>query len=138
MIKKSIIVTLLIFTVVVAISGCTTKTASNGTFGEKYVSLDSISISNNTTAEHYDYNGTNYYYIEGYLINNNKYDAFHVKLNATTYDTNGNVVATNNSAYLESNSIPANGISYFYVEFQDPNNIMVRYDVKVVDAKGTI
>ena len=48
------------------------------------------------------------------------------------------VIATNNSAYLDPTTIPANGVSEFYVEFPDTNNNIVRYDVKVVSASGTL
>ena len=61
------ILILLIF--IVGISGCTTKTATNGTFGEKSVSINSIFISNNSTSDNYNYNGKEYYYIDGYLVN---------------------------------------------------------------------
>jgi len=138
MFKQLIIVILLILTATVAISGCTTKTAANGTFGQKFISLDSISLSNNTTISNYTYNGTKYYYIEGYLINNNQYDAFNVKINSTAYDKQGSVVATNDSPYLEPVSIPGNGLSFFYVTFNDSNNSIVRYDVKIVSATGTL
>jgi hypothetical protein len=140
MLKKSIIVILLLLTVITAISGCTTKTATNGTFGEKTVSINSILISNNTTADTYNdtANGNEYYYIDGYLVNNNSNDAFNVRVNATAYDANGNVVATNNSAYLNPTTIPAKGVSRFYVDFPDTNNNIVRYDVKIVDATGTL
>ena len=138
MFKQTIIVILLILTAIIAISGCTTKTATNGTFGEKTISIDSILISNNTTADNYkEDNGTEYYYIDGYLLNNNSNDAFHVKVNVTAYDANGNVVATNDTAYLDPTTIPAKGLSEFYVEFPDLNNKIVRYDVKVVDAKAS-
>ena len=138
MFKQLIIIILLILTATVAISGCTTKTATNGTFGQKIISLNSISLSNNTTVGNYTYNGTKYYYIKGYLINNNQYDAFNVKVNSTAYDTQGDVVATNNSPYLEPVSIPGNGISTFYATFNDSNNSIVRYDVKIVSATGTL
>ena len=105
---------------------------------KRYISINSIYISNNSTAGNYTYNGTEYYYIEGYLVNNNSYEAFNVKVNAIAYDANGNVVATNDSAYLDPVSIPANGVSYFYVDFNDPNQKIVRYDVKVVNATGTL
>jgi uncharacterized membrane protein len=140
MLKKSIVMILILLTFIVGISGCTTKTATNGTFGEKTVSINSILISNNTTADTYNDtdNGTEYYYIDGYLENKNSNDAFNVKVNATAYDANGNVVATNNSAYLNPPTIPAKGVSEFYVEFPDTNNNIVRYDVKIVDATGTL
>jgi hypothetical protein len=140
MFKKSIVLILILLTVIVGISGCTTKTATNGTFGEKTVSINSILISNNTTADTYNdtNNGNEYYYINGYLVNNNSNDAFNVKVNATAYDANGNVVATNDSAYLNPPTIPAKGVSEFYVDFPDTNNNIVRYDVKVVYATGTL
>ena len=37
-----IIIIILLLTAIIAISGCTTKTATNGTFGEKSISIDSI------------------------------------------------------------------------------------------------
>lgn len=138
MFKQYFVVILILFTIVTGISGCTTKTATNGTFGEKNISIDSIVVANNTTSNHYEFNGTEYYYIKGYLINKNPYTAFDVKINATAYDTNGNIVATNDSAYLDSSTIPDNGISFFYVGFNDPNNLIVRYNIKVVDAKSTM
>ena len=140
MFKKSMIMILLLLTGIIAVSGCTTKTASNGTFGEKSVSIDSIFISNNTTADTYNDsdNGSEYYYIDGYLVNNNSNDAFNVKVNAIAYDANGNVVATNESVYLNPTSIPAKGVSQFYVDFPDTNNNIVRYDVKIVNATGTL
>jgi uncharacterized membrane protein len=139
MVKKTIVMILILLTFIVGISGCTTKSATNGTFGEKSVSINSIFISNNTTADTYNDsdNGSEYYYIDGYLVNNNSNDAFHVKVNATAYDVNGTVVATNDSAYLNPTTIPAKGVSEFYMDFPDPNNNIVRYDVKVVYATGT-
>jgi len=138
MFRQSIMIIILLLTIIVAISGCTTKTATNGTFGEKSISIDSIYLSNNSTTGNYTYNGTEYYYIDGYLVNNNSNDVFNVKVNATAYDVNGNVVATNDTAYLEPPSIPDKGVSRFYIEFPDPNNKIVEYDVKVVNAKGTL
>lgn len=135
--RKNSIIILLLITSLVALSGCTTKTATNGTFGEKSISLDLITISNNTTADHYSYDGTEYYYVEGSLINKNKYDAFNVNLNVTVYDANGNEVATK-EAYLNPKAIPANGVSQFYVDFNDSNNEIVRYDLKVVNASVNI
>ncbi len=44
-------------------------------------------MSNNTTADNYHViMEREYYYIDGYLVNNNSYDAFNVKVNATAYD----------------------------------------------------
>lgn len=136
MFKKYFIV--IIFIIVVGVSGCTTKTATNGTFGEKVISTSLISLSNNSTVGTQSYNGTNYYYVKGYLQNNNTYDAFNVNVISTAYDASGNVVATNVSAYLNPTSIPSKGVSEFYVDFPDNNNNIVSDKVKVVNASGTI
>jgi len=138
MFKRSIIMVILLLTAIISISGCTTKTAANGTFGEKVISVDSIYLSNNSTTGNYTYNGTEYYYIEGYLVNNNSYEAFHVTVNSTVYDANGNVIATNDSAYLDPVSIPSNGVSYFYVEFNDSSQKIVKNQINVVNATGTL
>lgn len=137
MAKKYVI--LIIFIIIVGISGCTTKTAQNGTFGEKNVSIDAIHISNNTTSSMINdtKTGLQYYYITGYLINGNSNDALNVKITATAYDSNGNVIATNNSAYINPQSIPAKGVSRFYVDFPDNDNNIDRYDIKVNSAHGT-
>lgn len=136
MLKKYLMFIILVI-VIVGISGCTTKTATNGTFGEKIVSINSIFISDNTTADHEIVNNTKYYYIQGYLVNNNSNDAFKVKLNATAYDANGNVVAINNSAYLDPPTISAKSVSFLFIRFNDPDEKIVRYDVKVVSAQGS-
>ena len=80
---KSLIAVLLLFAVIVSISGCTSKTATNGTFGEKTISLSNITIVNNVTNGSYQDNGTNYYYIDGFVKNNNVYDAYDLKMKAT-------------------------------------------------------
>ncbi len=134
MLKKYLIIIILI--VVVGISGCTTKTATNGTFGEKSISISDLIEANNTTADHYIDNGIQYYYIDGYIKNNNNYDVFNVKFNAIAYDANGNVVATNDTAYL--NTIPSKGITEFYIDFPDPNSKIVRYDLKIVNATSIL
>lgn len=138
MLKQNVIVILLLLTAIIAISGCTTKTAENGTFGEKNISLNAISLANNATNGTYSYNGTEYYYVEGYLVNQNPNDAFDVKVNTTAYDSKGNVIATNNSAYINPANIPADSNSYIYIEFKDPNQKIVRYNVQVVAGTGTI
>lgn len=132
--KNYLIILLLI--IIIGVSGCTTKTATNGTFGEKSISISNITEANNTTSDHYDYNGTQYYYIDGYMKNNNNYDVFNVKFNATAYDANGNVVAINDTAYL--NSIPSKSLTEFYIDFPDPDSKIVRYDLKIVSGSSLI
>lgn len=135
MFKKSIMFILLLFAVIISISGCTiTKNATNGTFGEKIVSINNITIVNNVTAEHKEYNGTYYYYITGYLKNNNKYDAFNLKMKATVFDAEGNMIAVNNTVYLESKVLPAGGESFFGFRFNDNDNRIVRYELQLINV----
>lgn len=135
MVKKYAIFILLILVVIISISGCTTRNATNGTFGERTISLDAIEILN-STSEHYEYNGTNYFYIEGYLQNNNKYDAFNIKMKVIAYDKDGNIVVTNDSVYLEPKNIQGGGQTYFSFEFIDQDQIIERYEIQLIDAKA--
>lgn len=134
--KRSIIpLILLLITATVFTSGCVTKTA-NQTWGEQKINLSLIEVANNTTAEHYEWEGTQYFYIDGYLVNKNPYDALEVKLKATFYDAQGNVVAVNDTPYLEPKNIPANGNTYFYFEYPDQDKKIVNYQVEILSAKA--
>lgn len=133
--SKSTISILLLLTIMVSISGCTTtKNATNGTFGEKTVSIKNITIINNVTAEHYYYDGTNYFLIRGYLKNNNKYEAFNLKMKATVYDAEGNVIAVNETVYLEPKVLDVNSDTFFGFTFVDNDNRIVRYELKLISA----
>ncbi len=132
--KKSITAILLLLAITVSISGCTTKEAANGTFGEKPVSINNITIVDNVTAEHSEYNGTNYYYVTGYLKNNNIYDAFNLKMKATTFDAEGNVVAVNETVYLNPKVIPAEGEAFFGFKFIDNDNRIARYELQLISV----
>ena len=96
---------------IVGISGCTEKKATNGTWGEKPAANSSSLQVINSTADHYTYNGTTYYYVEGYIQNNAESDASNVKITTTVYDSSGNVFAINDTAYLKPQTIPATGQS---------------------------
>lgn len=136
--SKSTILILLLLAIIISISGCTTdKNATNGTFGEKTVSINNITIVNNVTAEHSEANGVNYYYIVGYLKNNNKYDVFNLKMKATTFDAEGKVVAVNDTVYLEPKVIPVNGEAYFGFNFIDNDNRIVNYKLEIISADAT-
>ena len=116
---------------IVGVSGCTEKKATNGTWGEKPpATSDSLQVIN-ASSNHYTYNGTNYYYVEGSIQNNAESDASNVKIVTTVYNASGKVFATNDTAYLKPQTIPATGQSRFYAEFEDPDNKIVSYDVKV-------
>ncbi|MGF7119193.1 FxLYD domain-containing protein [Methanobacterium oryzae] len=133
---KKVLIIFLIF-IMIGISGCTIDKGVQQTWGEKEISLNKIIILNNTTSDYYEVNGISYYYIEGYIQNNNAHDAFMVKMKATAYDKEGNIVAETDNVYLELKTIPAGEQSYFFFEFTDKNTEIVRYDIKLVDAKAT-
>ncbi len=128
-----IIFSLLILTVVN--SGCI-NTQANSTWGEKKISLDALEISNNTTAGNYTYNGTDYYYLEGWIHNNNPVDVLDLEMVASFYAADGSVVATNNSFEIIPKNVPANGMSYFYVEIVEPANKIVNYNINITNARG--
>jgi hypothetical protein len=126
-----IIILFVLLILIVGISGCTEKKATNGTWGEKPPATSASLQVINSTTDHYTYNETNYYYVDGYIQNNAESDASNVKIVTTAYDSSGNVFAINDTAYLKPKTVPATGQSEFYAEFEDPDNKIVRYDVKV-------
>ena len=137
MTMKSLIAILLLFAVIVSISGCTSKTAPNGTFGEKTISLSNMAIVDNVTNGSYQYNGTNYYYIDGFVKNNNVYDAYDLQMKATIYDANNTVIAVNDTPYYYSNGpVPAGGEMEFYFEFNDPNNQTDHYSLQLISVSA--
>ena len=134
--KLLVIIIFSLILVTVVNSGCIKDTTANSTWGEKKISLDALKIANNTTAGNYTYEGTTYYFLEGYIQNNNPFNALEVEMNSTFYAADGSVVATNNTVYLEPKNIPANGVSYFYVEIADPNKLIVNYKIVIINAKA--
>ena len=134
--KKALIpLILLIILATVFTSGCETKTA-NQTWGEKKINLTLIEVSKNTTAGHDEYDGVNYFYIEGWLLNKNPFDALDVKVKGTFFDDKGNIILVNDTPELETNNIASYGKSFFYFEIVDPQNKIVNYKVEVTDAKS--
>jgi hypothetical protein len=134
---KSLIAILLLFAVIVSISGCTSKTAPNGTFGEKTISLSNMAIVDNVTNGSYVYNGTDYYYIDGFVKNNNVYDAFNLQMKATIYDANNSVIAVNDTPYYYSSGpVPAGGETEFYFVLNDPNNQTDHYSLQLINVSA--
>lgn len=119
-------------------SGFAINTTANSTFGEKIISLDAIHVLNNSTIDTYEYNSTKYSYLEGYVQNNNEYDAFSVVMNSTAYDELGNVFASNSTVHIKYKNIPAGGESYFYVIYPDPDQKITRIEVNVIGAKSEL
>ncbi len=127
-----IIMSLLILSV--CCSGCLENTTSNSTWGEKKISMNTIKLSN-TTGNRSETNESKYY-VRGYIINENPYDALELKLRITTFTSNGSVFAVKDDPYIKPKNIPSKGSSYFYASFSDPDKNITRYEVKILSAKG--
>lgn len=119
----------------VACSGCIENTKSNNTWGEKKISMNAITISNNTVANR-SVNNDSIYYVSGDITNQNSFEALDPKIEVTTYYSNGTVFAVNDKPYLKPQNIPAKGTSYFYARFVDPDKKIAKFDVKIISAKG--
>ncbi|MFA0832415.1 MAG: hypothetical protein ACC609_00235 [Methanobacterium formicicum] len=134
--KKSLIfITILLFIISICCSGCIDSTKANNTWGEKKISLDAIKIGNDTVGNRSE-NNDSIYYVYGNITNQNSFEALETKIRVTTYYVNGTVFAINDTPRLNPQNIPANGQSYFYARFVDPNKQIVKYDVKIISAKG--
>lgn len=116
-------------------SGCIENTKSNSTWGEKKLSMDSIKVSNNTVGNRSE-NNDSVYYVNGYIINQNPFEALDPKITVTTFDSNGTVFAVNDIPYMEPKNLPANDKSYFYARFEDPDKKIAKFEVKIISAKG--
>jgi hypothetical protein len=132
---KNIIMILLLLTFIIGISGCNEKSAVNGTWGEKKISISSIKVSDNTTGDRYELNDS-IYYVNGYILNENQYDALNVKIKVTTYDSQDNIVMVKNITRLNPKNIPSNGNSEFYAIFSDPEKRIVKFKVEVLNAQS--
>lgn len=130
------LIIIMILVIVIINSGCTTKNASNGTFGEKIISLNNITIINNVTTFNRDYDGSNYFIIKGYLKNNNKYEVYNLKMKATAFDAEGNIVGVNDTPYLNPRVLFVNSDTYFGFTFVDNDHRIVRYDLKIISASA--
>lgn len=133
--KNSILIIFLLSLFLISISGCIDNTKSNSTWGEKKISIDAIKVSNNIEGNRSEDNES-IYYVRGHIINQNPFEALDPQLKITTYYSNGTVFAVNDTPYLNPQNIPANGKSTFYARFEDPNKQIVRFEVKILSAKG--
>ena len=131
----AIITMLLVFICLTSISGCIDNTKANGTWGEKKLSMDAIKVSNNTVGNRSE-NNDSVYYVYGYIINQNSFEALDPKITVTTFDSNGTIFAVNDTPYMEPKNLPANDKSYFYTRFEDPDKKIAKFEVKVLSAKG--
>lgn len=138
MYNKLIILIIISIVITVSISGCTTsKNATNGTFGEKSVSIKNITIIN-TTSEETTHDDTSYWLVYGHLKNNNQNDVFNLKMKVTAYDAEGNVVAVNDTVHLEPKVISPEGEALYYFTLNNKDKKIVRYELQLisVDSKA--
>lgn len=133
--KLLVIIIIFLLATFVSSSGCIVNNKSNSTWGEKKISMDAIKIAKNTTGNRSETNESRYY-VSGYIINDNPYEALELKLRITTYTSNGSEFTINDKPYVEPKNIPANGASYFYASFSDPDKKITKYEVKILSAKG--
>ncbi len=127
--KKIIIIILILFTV--TISGCTFKTESDGTFGQKpNATINDLYIVN-STGDHYDRNNTTIYYVWGYVGNKAGNQAPNVQITVKFYSENGTLIGTNTTSPNKPKIIPPEGQSYYYAGFKDPNKTINNYTISL-------
>ena len=119
----------------VASSGCINTNKTNNTWGDKKISLDAIKVSNSTVGNRSE-NNDSIYYVSGYILNQNSFEAIDPKITVTTYYSNGTVFAMNDTPYIDPKNIPANGKSAFYARFNDSDKKIAKFEVKILSAKG--
>ncbi|BDZ71684.1 hypothetical protein [Methanobacterium petrolearium] len=70
------------------------------------------------------------------MENDNPYEALNVKIRVTVFGYNGTEIAVNETPYIDPKSIPAQGESFFYARFSDPDKKITKYEVKIISAKA--
>ncbi|MDO9045574.1 MAG: FxLYD domain-containing protein [Methanobacteriaceae archaeon] len=128
--KKNIFIILIIL-FMVAISGCTFKTESDTTFGQKPNATIKDLYIVNSTGDNYDQNGTQYYYVWGYVGNKAGNQAPNVQITAKFYSENGTLIGTNTTSPNRPKIIPPEGQSYYYTGFKDPNKTISNYTISI-------
>lgn len=112
-------------------SGLAVNTTANSTFGEKPPATTSDLYIVNSTGDHFDRNGTSYYYVWGYVGNKAQLGASNVQITAKVFDEYNNSIAVNSTSPYRPEVIPAEGESYYYLGFEDPERKIVRYELNV-------
>ncbi len=128
---SKLIIILLIILAAVSISGCTMDTTAEKTFGEKDPATSEDLYLVNATGEHYDRNGTMYYFVWGYVGNRAPVPAPNVEITAQFYSENGTLIGTNTTTPYRPKNIPEEGESYFYAGFRDPDQKIASYKLNL-------
>jgi capsule polysaccharide export protein KpsE/RkpR len=135
MVKKILFIVIVSFLLITMFSsGCIDNTKANSTWGEKKISLDALKVSN--PVGNRSENNDSVYYVSGYILNQNSFEALDPKIKITTYYANGTVFAVNETPYLDPKNLPANDKSYLYACFEDPDKKIAKFEVKILSAKG--
>lgn len=115
----------------VAISGCTFKTESDSTFGQKpNATINDVYIVN-STGDHFDRNGTQYYYVWGYVGNKAGNQAPNVQIKVKFYSEKGTLIGTNITTPYRPKIIPPEGQSYYFVRLEDSNKTITNYTISL-------
>jgi hypothetical protein len=134
--KNNLIILIVIISIIAAFlfiitSGFTFKTESDKTWGQK----DPVTIKDlyiyNSTGKTDEYNGLSYYYIQGNIGNKAQLFATNVMVTAKFFDSNGNLVGTNTTSEFYPKKIPSDGISKFYIYFDDPEKKINSYKLEI-------
>ena len=133
--KIAIIILIGILICIISTSGCIETTKVNNTCGEKKISIDAIKVSNDTIGNHSEQNES-IYYVRGYILNQNPYEALNANITVTTYYSNGTVFAVNDTPFLDPKNLPANGKSRLFARFEDPDKKIAKFEVKILSAKS--
>ncbi|MDP3034263.1 MAG: FxLYD domain-containing protein [Methanobacteriaceae archaeon] len=128
--KKNIFIIIIIL-FMVTISGCTFKTESDQTFGQKPNATTNDLYIVNSTGDHYDENGTQYYYVWGYVGNNAGNQASNVQITVKFYSENGTLIGSNTTTPYKPKIIPPEGQAYYYAGFKDPNKTISNYTISL-------
>lgn len=124
---------------IVTISGCTSS-GTNSDSGTNYSSDNTThpEAKNIVVLDSKGHNdGSGYYIINGTVKNKNSFGVSFIKIAVTCYDKDGNVVTTD-WTYVDDNDVSSQGKSEFSFYINDPNNKIVKYNIKILDADKSL
>ncbi|MDP3034085.1 MAG: FxLYD domain-containing protein, partial [Methanobacteriaceae archaeon] len=76
-------------------------------------------------------NGTQYYYVWGYVGNKAGNQAPNVEITVKFYSENGTLIGTNTTSPTRPKIIPPEGQAYYYAGFKDPNKTISNYTISL-------
>ena len=123
-----LIIGIITFVIVIGYTVSHSYTATNA----PSITSNNIIVLNNSTGRP----DGKYYKIKGTIYNNNSYDADFVKIIIKTYDNNGKLVKQDfcYAYYGYDTRIPAKNYGEFEKSFEDPNGLIIKYEVSIGSA----